>query len=76
MWLTVGIIVGILGMILWALGQWGMKVCDNCYEEYEKGTGVSENDFARVKLIERFYCDSCADEYNQFFVEDKEGDEG
>lgn len=46
------------------------KTCDQCGEEYEAGTGTSESTKRRIRLSERFCCDSCRDAYEESFIDD------
>ena len=49
-----------------------MKTCEQCYEEYEAGTGTSEDHgLGRIRLTERFCTDSCADAYNDSFKDEE-----
>lgn len=42
-----------------------LRTCDQCFGQYEAGSGVSEDDRSKVRLSERFCSQSCADEYNE-----------
>ncbi len=38
-----------------------MKTCDQCFEEYQVGTGATETGSSRTRLTERFCSTTCAD---------------
>ena len=48
------------------------STCDQCGEEFEKGTGTTERGPSRIRLAERFCSESCAEEHDRAFEEDDE----
>lgn len=45
------------------IGRQLIKTCEQCFDHYIVGTGCSEDDFSRIRLTERFCCESCAEDY-------------